>query len=151
MRKLTLTSVFLLGLALVFSSPVAAQEDQDQDDDQADMLRLSFYQCDLSRIGPAMEQIESMEIPIWEELIDEGMVESYGTFIHAWADEWNVGIYTVAESIQAVVDATAEFGVRMQERHPDADSGLNQICPTHRDGFYITGPSTGDDDDDSDG
>ena len=79
------------------------------------------------------------------------MVNSYGHFIHAWASEWNVGIFTVAESIEAVIAATEEFGNRMQERHPDADNGLNQACPSHRDGFYVMGPRTGQDDEGGDG
>jgi hypothetical protein len=142
MRKLPL----YLGLLIVFGLPgsVAAQ---DEDGEVPPTLRLSFYHCDMNELGPAIEQMETMEIPIWDELVDEGMVESYGHYFHAWASEWNVGIYTVAESIEAVLAATVEFGNRMQERHPDAANGLNQLCPAHRDGFYVFGPRTGEDDD----
>jgi hypothetical protein len=145
MRKLPL----YLGLLIAFGVPgaVAAQEEEAQEEEAPPTLRLSFYQCDLSQMGPTGEQIETMEIPIWEELVDEGMVDSYGHFFHAWASEWNVGIYTVADNIEAVLAATEEFGNRMQERHPDADAGLNQVCPSHRDGFYVFGPRTGDDED----
>ena len=145
MRKLPLYLGLLI--AIGFPGTVAAQ---DQDGEVPPTLRLSFYHCDMNEIGPTMEQIETMEMPIWEELVDEGMVESYGHFVHAWASEWNVGIYTVAENIEAVLAATAEFGDRMQERHPDADDGLNQVCPAHRDGLYTFGPRTGMDDDEDD-
>lgn len=146
MRKLPL----YLGLLIAIGMPgaVAAQEEEE---DAAPMLRLSFYHCNMNELGPTIEQMETMEIPIWNELADEGMVESYGHFFHAWASEWNVGIYTVAESIEAILAATEEFGNRMQERHPDADAGLNQVCPAHRDGFYFLGPSTGMDDEDEGG
>jgi hypothetical protein len=137
MRKLPLHLGLVVAAAMALPSALAAQDGEAQP-----TLRLSFYQCNLNEIGPAMEQIEAMEIPIWNELVAEGMVQSYGHFIHAWADEWNVGIYTVAESPEAIISATAAFGEQMQERHPDANNGLNQICPTHRDGFYTMGPST---------
>lgn len=129
-----------LGLLIALALPSAAAA---QDAPPPPTLRLSFYQCDLNRLEATEEQIETMEMPIWNELVDEGMVQQYGHFFHAWADEWNVGIYTVAESIEAVIAATEEFGNRMLERHPDADAGLNQVCPSHRDGFYVMGPRTG--------
>jgi hypothetical protein len=140
MRRFPLCLGLVVAVAIALPSALAAQ-----DDEAPPTLRLSFYQCDLNEIGPTMEQIESIEVPIWNELVAEGMVMSYGTFVHAWADEWNVGIYTVAESPEAIISATAAFGEAMQERHPDADAGLNQVCPAHRDGFYTLGPSTGDD------
>lgn len=145
MRKLPL----YLGLLIAFGVPgtVAAQEEEDE---APSMLRLSFYQCNMNELDAVIEQMETMEIPIWQELVDEGMVDSYGHFFHAWASEWNVGIYTVADDIEAVLAATEEFGNRMQERHPNANDGLNQACPAHRDGFYVFGPSTGDDDEDED-
>ena len=136
MRKLSLIGGLIVALCL--PGAVTAQ-----DGDAPPLLRLSFYHCNLNEIGPTMEQIETMEIPIWDELVDEGMVQSHGHFVHAWASEWNVGIFTVAESIEAVLAATEEFGNRMEERHPDADNGLNQLCPAHRDGFYFMGPRTG--------
>ena len=145
MRKLPLHLGLVLALAVTLPGTLAAQDGNEQP-----TLRLSFYQCDLNEIGPTMEQIEAIEVPIWNELVAEGMVLSYGTFVHAWADEWNVGIYTVAESPEAIISATAAFGEAMQERHPDADAGLNQVCPTHRDGFYTIGPSTDDGDDGAD-
>lgn len=131
-----------LVLALVVPGGLAAQ--QAQEADTPPTLRLSFYQCDMSELDPTMEQIETMEMPIWNELVAEGMVMSYGHFVHAWASEWNVGIYTVAASIEDVLAATEEFGSRMEERHPDAALGLNEVCPAHRDGFYLMGPSTDD-------
>lgn len=143
MRKLPLYAGLLIALGM--PGAVAAQEDE-----APPILRLSFYHCDMNALDATYEQIETMEIPIWDELVDEGMVESYGHFFHAWASEWNVGIYTVAENIEAVLAATEEFGNRMGERHPDADAGLNQVCPAHRDGFYVLGPSTGMDDDEDD-
>lgn len=136
MRKLPL----ILGLLVTLAVPAGLTA---QDDEAPPTLRLSFYKCDLGQLEATMEQINGVEIPIWEELVEEGMVDSYGHFFHAWADEYNVGIYTVAENIEAVLAATVEFGNRMQERHPDADAGLNQVCPSHRDGFYVMGPRTG--------
>lgn len=53
---------------------------------------------------------------MWKELVKVKMVESYGYFVHRWADEWNVRIYTVASSIDAVIKASEEAGRRLQQR-----------------------------------
>ncbi len=76
---------------------------------------------------------------------------SAGTFIHAWADEWNLGIYTVAPSIQAVLDFNEEAASRYEERHPEAEDIFGPACPTHRDNFYVMGPRTGQNDEEEEG
>ncbi len=94
-----------------------------------------------------MEEAESRVIPVWNDLVKEGMVQSYGYIVHRWADEWNVGIYTIAESIDAVIKASDEAGRRLEAVFGDAPSAFGQACPHHRDGFYAIGPSTQDDED----
>ncbi len=137
---LVLMGAFALPPALV------AQEAEDE----PDMLRLSFFMCDTNRLDEALAEAESQVIPVWKELVKEGMVESYGYFVHRWADEWNVGIYTIAESIDAVIKASEEAGRRLEARYGDAPSVFGQACPHHRDGFYAFGPGTGDDEEDED-
>lgn len=142
MRRLSLT----LGLLTALAVPSAALAQ----DDAPPTLRLSFYKCDFSQLEVAMEEIETLQMPIWQELVDEGMIASYGHLIHSWASEWNVGVYTVADDIPAVLAAVDEFGRRMAERNPEAADTFGEACPEHRDAFYTFGPSTDDDEEDED-
>ena len=146
MRGLPLVLVALAAIAAPTS--LAAQEEEDE---SPDMLRLSFFMCNSNRIDDAMEEVESQSIPVWNELVAEGMVVSFGYFVHRWADEWNVGIYTVAESIDAVIKASAEAGRRIEEKYGDGPNVFGEACPHHRDGFYQFGPRTMDDDDEEEG
>ena len=141
MRGISVVLVLLAAIAM--PQNLVAQED----DDSPSMLRLSFFMCDTNQLEAAMAEVEAQDIPVWQELVDEGMVESYGYFQHAWASEWNVGLYTVAESIEAVIAASAEAGSRLEARYGDDQGVFGQACPHHRDGFYTFGPSTEDDDD----
>lgn len=139
-------SIALLGLPLAGSAQEAEEEDPE-------VLRISFFKCNLGggngdRIA---EEIETRDMPIWNALVDEGLVEQYGYFYHWWADEWNVGIYTIGESIQAIVDANDEAGNRTEAQYGDAPTAFEQACPEHRDGFYTVGPSTEDDEPDASG
>jgi hypothetical protein len=134
-------------LALAFLSALALPHSALAQDEEPDppVLRLSFFMCDLSGgNGDAItEEIETRQMPIWNALVDEGMVTEYGFFFHWWADEWNVGIYTIAPTLQAIIDASDEAGNRLEAQYgEDAPDPMGEACPHHRDGFYTLGPST---------
>ena len=147
MSRLSTTLLALLAFAaLSMPATIQAQEAEEPD---PPVLRLSFFMCDLSGgNGDAItEEIETQDMPIWNALVDEGMVESYGYFFHWWADEWNVGIYTIAPTIQAIIDANVEAGDRATAQYGEnAPSAIAEHCPHHRDGFYTMGPNTNMDD-----
>lgn len=136
MRRIT------LGLALVSLTvlPAAALAQQMQEQDAPPTLRLSFFQCQQNRIGDVLAEAEQYDIPIWQELVNEGMVMNYGYFVHSWAGEYNLAIYTIARDIPAVLAATDEAGRRGEARFPDAPDTIGDVCPWHRDGFYTLGP-----------
>jgi hypothetical protein len=144
MRRLSTLLILLAAIAV--PKGLLAQESE-----TPPTLRLSFFMCDFNKLGEAMDEVETRVIPVWKELVEEGMVENHGFFVHSWASEWNVGIYTIAPSIDAVVKASAEAGRRLEAMYGDGPSVFGQACPHHRDGFYVIGPSTGDDDEDDDG
>lgn len=141
-RLFHVLSALLALAALSLPTTIRAQEAEEPD---PAVLRLSFFMCDLSGgNGDAItEEIETQDMPIWNALVDEGRVESYGYFFHWWADEWNVGIYTIAPTIQAIIDANAEAADRATAQYGEnAPSAIGEHCPHHRDGFYTMGPNT---------
>lgn len=144
MRKLALVVVPALALGAAAGTGSAQQ----MEEEAPPVLGLSFFQCHSNQIGDVMEQAEAVVIPVWDELVAEGMVQNYGYFTHWWADEWNVGIYTIGESVDAIIRASNEAGQRIEARNPDAEDPMAEACPWHRDGFYHLGPSTGMDEED---
>lgn len=136
-------AVLILAAFAALIAPSAALAQAEEPDPP--VLRLSFFMCDLGGgSGDAIEEeIETRDMPIWNALVSEGMVDSYGYFFHWWADEWNVGIYTIAESIQAIIDAEEEADNRLEQQYGDEPTAFGQACPHHRDGFYTLGPHTG--------
>lgn len=140
------TTLLALTAFAALALPAAAQAQEAEDDPP--VLRLSFFICDLSGDnGDAInEEIETRQMPIWNALVDEGMVTEYGYFFHWWADQWNMGIYTVAPTLQAIIDASDEAGNRIEAQYGEnAPSAIGDHCPQHRDGFYTMGPNTSDD------
>lgn len=128
---------------LTFAIPSVAMGQAEQEEEPT-VLRLSFYKCDFSDgAGDRIEEeIENQVMPVWEEIVAENeAIQDYGYFYHWWADEYNVGIYTIGESIGAIVDAESEAGDRLEERFGDQDSAFLTACPAHKDGFYTFGPT----------
>lgn len=138
MRKLLIPAAFVAAAALCLPSAANAQQQQDG----PPTLRLTYMICDWDAVGDLMASADSIEIPVWEELKAEGLILDHGYFVHAWADEWNVGIYTIGSSIQQVIDAVEEAGRRLGEQYPDLPNPFDDACPQHRDGFYTLGPTT---------
>ncbi|HUP00639.1 MAG TPA: hypothetical protein VM737_03840 [Gemmatimonadota bacterium] len=129
--------------ALAF--PVVADAQEPAEEEDPTVVRLSFFMCDLGEgVGEQInENLETRVIPIWNDLVQQGRVEDYGYLYHWWADEWNVVIYTIAESIPAIIEAEEEAGNRLEEQYGEDFGPFAGACPHHRDGFYTLGPSTG--------
>lgn len=132
--------------ALVAVGMPAIASGQEAQEEEPLVVRLSFFMCDLGgdngdRID---EELRTRVIPVWEAIVNEDRgIQDHGFIYHWWADEWNVGIYTIAESIQAVLDAEEEAENRLEQQYGDAPTAFGQACPHHRDGFYTMGPNVG--------
>ncbi|MFQ5680272.1 MAG: hypothetical protein ACE5HP_12545 [Gemmatimonadota bacterium] len=131
-----------LGLGLAAPSQAAAQ-----DSESPPVLQISWFQCDWNEVGTVLAEADSMNLPIWKELEEEGLVRSAGTLTHWMADEWNVAFYMVVDDIPAYLKAFQEAQRRFNERYPDYDiEAATDRCPVHKDAFYHFGPRTGADD-----
>lgn len=137
MRKTPLILSLLL-LAFVAPPQVASAQEAQEESGPPPALVLTYFQCDWSRLGDILSELE-LSVPIWEELIEEGKLMDAGSYVHSWADEWNLGIYLVAETMDAAVSANGEANARFGERHPDANA-FGEACAQHRDNFYQFGP-----------
>jgi hypothetical protein len=142
MRKtlLLLAALMMVGM----TSTAWAQEAEEEEAPK--VLRLSWFMCDFSDgAGEAVEeQAETQVMPVWKELIAEGVgVQNHGYLYHWWADEWNLGIYTIGDSIEAILAAVDEAGDRMEERFGEDPGAFGDACGPHKDGFYTLGPSAG--------
>lgn len=145
MRKMWL----LLAALLAVSVTNTAWAQEAEEDEQSPVLRLSWFQCDFrDGAGDAIEEeAETQVIPVWESIIADDMgVMNYGYIYHWWADEWNLGVWTIGESIAAIIAAEGVADDRLEAQYGDEPSAFGKACGGgHRDGFYTMGPSTGDD------
>lgn len=127
------------GVSQEAGAPAAGAQEEGQ---QGPTLVVTMMQCDWDRVGEVMASTDSLAVPIWQELKDEGMILDAGSFVHQWGDEWNVGFYYVAPDNRSFFQAFAEQQRRFEERHPNAPNVVGDACPVHRDNIYVIGPST---------
>lgn len=133
-----------------------------QDDDVAPMdnaspgqtLVIESFKCDWRSYADINAGIEAINLPVYQALVDEGLIISWGTYWHEWADEWNFHIYTVAEDKASFFEAFAEAGRRIgeivedegtwddQQLSMEADWIVGEYCTEHKDGIYLLGAQT---------
>jgi hypothetical protein len=104
-------------------------------------LAASYFECDQNDMWPMAQDMDSVALPIYEELVSEGALGGWGTLWHDWAGYDNVIVWSVANSIQALADGNDAFWGRMAEKHPDYQWGSD--CAVHTDAIYRMGPSSG--------
>jgi len=72
-----------------------------------------------------------------QAVVDAGTWNEAGMFVHAWAGEWNVNFYYMADDIPAIL---AGWEAMIDSFDDDAPN-LTDVCFAHKDGFYTFGPT----------
>jgi hypothetical protein len=72
-----------------------------------------------------------------QAVVDAGQWDDAGVFYHAWAGEWNVNFYYIAEDIPAILEGWQAY----MSSFGDDDPNLTDYCTDHKDGFYAFGDS----------
>lgn len=123
--------ILFIALACLLAPTLSlAQESQ-----QPTTVVVSYWKCDYSKLGTIVQVVDSLVIPIAQELISEGKLVSHGMLTHQWGDEWNVVFYYTAADKAAFFSAWTELISRFNERHPDVPP-LTDYCTEHKDNIY---------------
>lgn len=130
-------------LAFPLAGPSVAEAQEQMDEEAPQTLVVSQYKCDLTHIGEIMAAMDSVARPVWQEVVDEGLLESVGTFAHVWGDEWNFSVYYIASDLESFFPAHEELIDRLGDVAPPSEEDpLFVHCDEHRDNIYQFGPST---------
>jgi len=99
-------------------------------------LVFSQNMVEMKDMGKVNKIIDSLTAPIWEEIMNEGLLFGWGQLNHEWGDEWNCNFYYIAKDKESFFAAWNEFVKRMGERHPDAWKKLIPSFKAHKDNIY---------------
>ncbi len=102
---------------------------------QKPTIGLNYWKCNGSELGNIVQSIDSLFLPIAQELVDEGKILGFGTMTHQTGDEWNLVYYITATDAVAFMQGFQESVQRFTQRHPDA-APLTDHCREHKDNIY---------------
>lgn len=129
MKKLT--KIFAVLIIFIFvAGNISAQSSEHP------LLVVSSNKVNMADIGKVNQAFDSLFAPILKELVDEGMIYSYGLFNHSWGDEWNVHTWYVAKDLTAFDKFWNEFTDRASKRHPGAFGKIVKYFQAHKDNIY---------------
>ena len=100
------------------------------------LLIVSFNMVPMADVGKVNKMADSVFAPILRELVDEGMIYSFGNFSHNWGDEWNVNTWYTAKDMSSFDKFWDEYVSRIGKRHPGAWSSTVKYFQAHKDNIY---------------
>lgn len=130
MKKLTkIFAVIVVAFFLISENNFSQSNEQP-------LLVCSFNQVSMGDVGKVNKLGDSIFVPILKELVDEGMIYSFGQFNHSWGDEWNVNYWYTAKDMASFEKFWSEYVKRVGTRHPDAFASTVKYFKAHKDNIY---------------
>ena len=129
MKKLTQISAIMF-LSLFVAGNIFAQNNEQP------LLITSFNMVPMSDVGKVNKMVDSVFTPILKELVDEGMIYSFGQFMHSWGDEWNLNFWYTAKDMISFDKFWDEYVTRVNKRHPGAFGSVVKYFQAHKDNIY---------------
>jgi hypothetical protein len=105
-------------------------------DSEQPLLIISQNMVSMSDVGKVNKMSDSIFVPILKELVDEGMLYSFGNFSHSWGDEWNVNYWYTAKDMASFDKFWDEYVSRVRSRHPNAFGSITKYFNAHKDNIY---------------
>jgi hypothetical protein len=126
-----LTKIFVLLFTLMLLSGSSFAQDNEQP-----LLIVSQNMVSMSDVGKVNKMADSIFVPILKELVDEGMLYSFGNFSHSWGDEWNVNYWYTAKDMASFEKFWDEYVSRVVAKHPGAFGSVVKYFQAHKDNIY---------------
>ena len=131
-----LTSLCTLRAVVTLLPDIAVA--QDEEPQGPPVIFMTSWMCDRGdALTSILEGAQNQELPIYQDLVNEGKLLSASTMVHDWGDEWNYVTITVASDMEAGLAASDEAGERYEELYGDDEDLLTQHCRSHRDNIYV--------------
>jgi hypothetical protein len=121
-----------LAVALVLSVPLwphvaSAQEDA------SPAIQATYYYCDQSRAAAADTIVEEVLGPVFDKHVAAGHLTAWGWLGHHLGGPWRRVAYTVAPSVEVLLDTRDQVIEEIFEAQGAAIRELTAICPRHDD------------------
>jgi hypothetical protein len=93
----------------------------------------TYSVCDLTQQERADEIFEKLDKPIYDAAVADGTITSYSYYAHHTGGKWRRGMFFVAGSIDALLDAQKKIGEQIDAKNAKMSMEASKICNKHED------------------
>lgn len=131
--------VFTLVFVCLVLAPLAVCA-QEEDEGPASYIYATYHYCTTNGQGKADEIYEQSNKPIYEQMLTDGKITSYGWLAHHTGGKWRRVGYYAAPSLDALLDAQEAFGTAAEANDPDGaiNNAFGAACPSHDDYIWAS-------------
>ncbi|MDX1555921.1 MAG: hypothetical protein R3212_07845 [Xanthomonadales bacterium] len=128
-----------MACSVLLATPFAAIA-QEEDEGPASYLYATYHYCTAHGQGRADEIYEQNNKPIYDKLLADGKITSYGWLAHHTGGKWRRVSYYAAPSLGELLDASDAFGAAAEAADPDGalNTEFGKACPNHDDYIWAS-------------
>jgi hypothetical protein len=127
---------FIFVAALVvgaISAACMAQEEEEEQEGPIGYAYVTYNYCKVSGQERADEIVEEFEAPVYDALVEEGVISGWGWLSHHTGGRWRRAFYYQHETVNGLLDAQAAMGERFDAMDLGDDADRSDLCGAHDD------------------
>ena len=141
------TNIFVAALfAGLISVACIAQEEEEAQDGPIAYSYVTYNECKLSGQDRADEIVKEVEAPVYNALVEEGVIDSWGWLSHHTGGKWRRAFYYTNATVDGLLDAQQAMGERFDSMDLGDDADRSDLCPSHDDYIWAVDQAGGDSD-----
>ena len=134
MKKIVTGAVLLQGcLLLAFAGSAQAA-----DEPAPSYVYGTYFICDVTQQERADEIFNTLDKPFYDAAVADGSITSYSLYAHQTGGHWRRGLFFVAPTIEALLDAQKKIGDQAEAKNKKLSTEFGKICNTHDDYIWKT-------------
>lgn len=93
----------------------------------------TYHVCDVTQQDRADEIFEKLDKPVYDAAVADGSLSAYSYYAHHTGGKWRRGVFYVAGSIDALLDAQEKIGSQIEANNEKLSREYGKICNKHED------------------
>ena len=93
----------------------------------------TYYVCDVTQQERADEIFDKANKPVYDAAVADGTLSGYSYYAHHTGGKWRRGVFSVAGSIDALLDAQDKVGDQIDAKNEKLSTEFSKICNKHDD------------------
>ncbi len=106
---------------------------QAQDKPAESYIYGTYFVCDVTQQERADAIFKELDQPLFDAAVADGSINGYGLYAHQTGGKWRRLTYTVAPSVQALLDAQKKLGDQADAKNKKLATEFGKICNSHED------------------